>query len=88
MLVQLLPELSQSCHAYLKLVGLLLHEPLVVVSVWPCVAVPLTAGAAVFAGGSGTTVAVGSELAVPDPSRLLAVTTDRIVWPTSAAVSV
>ena len=25
--LQLLPEVSQSCHAYLKLVGLLLHRP-------------------------------------------------------------
>jgi hypothetical protein len=40
-------------------VGLLVHEPLVVVSLWPWAAWPLIAGAAVFDGGGGSdTVAV------------------------------
>ena len=41
-----------------------------------------------LAGGSGTTTAVAAEVADPDPPALVAVTTERIVFPTSEAPSV
>ena len=59
--VQLVPELSQSCHAYWYEVGLFVHVPLDVVSVCPTAAVPLICGSPVFDGGAGggaTTTAV------------------------------
>jgi hypothetical protein len=42
---------SAQCSVYV--VGLLLHVPWVTVSVWPCSAVPLIVGSAVFAGAVG-----------------------------------
>ena len=39
-------------------------------------------------GAAAVTTAVTDELADADPPALLAVTTERTVWPTSAAVSV
>jgi hypothetical protein len=45
-------------------------------------------GAEVFEGGRALTVDVGAEVAEVDPPALLAVTTDRTVWPASPLVSV
>ncbi len=52
--------------------------------------VPLTAGAAVFDGAvtPEPTVDVCGEVAGVDPAELVAVTTDRIVWPVSPDLSV
>ena len=41
-----------------------------------------------FDGTDGTTTEVGSEAAVAEPSTLLAVTTERMVWPASPDASV
>ena len=69
--------------------GLPLHEPLVVVSVCPCWAVPETVGNAVFTGGGSAAItAVCAKLAEADPPALTAVATARIVWSTSPAASV
>jgi hypothetical protein len=62
-------------------------EPL---RVAPWVAPPETAGRAVFVGavaaeGAAATIAVGLEEAGFDPDEFVAVTTTRIVAPTSAA---
>ena len=48
MLLQLVPPLSQRSHWYAYPVGLFDQVPLLVVSVWPCCAVPETAGSTVF----------------------------------------
>ena len=74
----------------MKLVGLFVQVPLCSVSVWPCWAVPVIVGGAVFAGGgtttAGVTAAVALELAgLPAPPALLAVSCTLIVWPTSPA---
>jgi hypothetical protein len=71
-------------------VGLPVHDPLDVVSALPWVVVPEKAGADVFygaAGGVDVTALVAGELAEAEPAELLAVTTDRIVWPTSELCS-
>jgi hypothetical protein len=66
-------------------VGLFVHDPVVVISVSPRVAVPLIAGATVFEGAGGSaTVAVWAEVAELDPPALAAVTTTRMVWPMSS----
>ena len=54
----------------------------------PSIVVPLITGSPMLAGGSGTTTAVAAELADPDPPALLAVTTERIVFPMSEAPNV
>ena len=62
-----------------------------VVSVSPCCAVPVIAGAAVLtgAGGGGSgTREVAAELAVVDPPALLAVTITAIVWFSSPTATV
>ncbi len=52
--MQLLPDASQRCHWWAKLVGLFVHAPCTAVSIWPCCAVPEIVGGAVFSGaGSG-----------------------------------
>ena len=67
--------------------GLPVQVPLAAVSVWPWVAVPLIAGAAVLVGaGWGAMTAVWEEVEGVDPPLLLAVTTTRTVWPTSVPV--
>ena len=71
--------------------GLPVQEPLLVDSVCPCTVEPLTVGAAVLVGALGAgavTTAVWAELAAFDPPLLAAVTTERIVWPTSLLASV
>ena len=62
------------------------HSPVSAVSVSPSRAVPEIDGRAVFAGGVGSTVAVAADDAVSRPPGFVAVTTTRIVWPTSSAV--
>jgi hypothetical protein len=91
MFEQLAPELLQSCHRYVYDDGLPLHDPLLVVTVWPCTVEPLTVGTAELDGGDGgaaVTTAVAAELADADPPAFVAVTTERTVSPTSPAVSV
>jgi hypothetical protein len=66
----------------------LLHEPIDVESVWPCVVVPEIAGSVVFAGGRPETTAVGLEVALAEPAELLAVTTKRMVEPASGRARV
>jgi hypothetical protein len=61
------------------------------VSVFPTIGTPLIAGGAVFtgdkAGGVGITD-VAADDADADPPAFVAVTIERIVWPTSVAASV
>ena len=59
--------------------------PFVVLRVWPSSGVPEIDGAAVFAGACASTSSVAAEAAESRPPSLLAVTTTRIVEPTSAA---
>ena len=61
--------------------------PFDALNVCPSTVEPLTAGATVFAGGGGVTVAVAAEVAGVEPPALLAVTTTRSVCPTSPAAS-
>src|SRR5690348_10431284 len=70
------------------MVGVFDQVPFDVVSVWPCCAVPVIAGAPVLTGASGSTTAVGVEVPVPVPSTLVAVSNTTIVWPTSLGCSV
>jgi hypothetical protein len=70
------------------------HVPVDVVRVWPSALEPEIAGRDVFAGadvgaGAGaTTTAVAADDAAAEPPALVAVTTTRIVRPTSPEVSV
>src|SRR5437588_255672 len=81
---QFAPPESQRSHSYAKLVGSLLHDPLCAVSTWPCCAVPVIVGAAVFSGGGGTTAGVAADVAgLLGPEALLAVSSTRMAWPTS-----
>ena len=52
---QLLPDASQRCHWWVKLVGLFVHDPFTTVNAWPCTALPDTDSD----GGSMLTGAVG-----------------------------
>jgi hypothetical protein len=51
-LTQLLPPALQRSHWWAYDVGVLLHVPLLAVSVWPTAAVPLIAGGAVLTGAA------------------------------------
>jgi hypothetical protein len=64
------------------------HVPGLAVKVCPSCAVPAIVGEDVFDGGvgGGCTTAVAAEVAVPVPLLFLAVTTTRIVEPTSRLV--
>jgi hypothetical protein len=68
------------------------HEPVLELNVSPSWAVPDTTGAAVFAGAGGAgapaTTLVGADAADVEPAASVAVTTERMVWPASAATSV
>ena len=69
--------------------GVPVHVPsLLIVSVWVSRVVPVTAGSAVFAGSCAPTVPLGAEVALALPPAFVAVTTTRIVLPTSAGVCV
>ena len=65
------------------------QPPAPALSVWPSRAVPEIVGGAVFTGDDEVawTTAVGVELAVAEPTELVAVTTTRTVAPTSALVT-
>ena len=56
-------------------------------SVWPSRATPVTVGTTTLAGPTGSTSVDGTETAVAEPASLEAVTSLRIVAPTSAPVS-
>ena len=64
------------------------HLPSIAVSVAPSSAVPEIDGSAVLTGAAGSTAAVAALVADTVPAMLAAVTTTRIVAPTSAPVSV
>ena len=73
MLRQLLPALSQSCQAYEYFVGVPPHEPLVAVSVCPCVGVPVTVGGDLSTGrpavvASGVVTTTSSKSTDPEAS--------------------
>ena len=60
-----------------------------VVSVWPSRSVPLSCGSVTFVGASWVIVPDGGEAeGAEEPASLTAVTSTRIVLPTSAGVSV
>jgi hypothetical protein len=61
------------------------HEPGDPVKTWPATALPEIVGGDEFAGGDAPTTAVGADVAVLEPALFDAVTTTRIVDPTSAA---
>ena len=65
------------------------HPPGTAVSVWPCCAVPVIVGSAVFDGGvdAPCTTAVAFDVAFVGPTEFFAVTTTRSVLPTSPAVA-
>ena len=91
MSLQLLPDESQRRHWYAYEIGCVPdHVPGSADSTCPACAVPLIVGSAVLLGatGAGATTAVGSELALLEPALFVAVTTTRIVKPTSAASAV
>ena len=63
------------------------HTPGSAVSVPPSTPVPVGAGGCVvFTGGAGSVWTVGAETAVSSPAAFAAVTSTRMVWPTSASV--
>ena len=65
------------------------QPPIVVVSVWPSWWVPLSCGRVTLDGASWVMVAEGAEAdGADEPASLTAVTSTRIVLPTSAGVSV
>ena len=88
MSAQFEPSASQRCHCWVKdTVGVPVHVPSeAIVSVCSSRAVPVTAGAATLAGGSGATTAVAVDVAIAVPPSFVAVTCARRVWPTSAGV--
>jgi hypothetical protein len=65
--------------------GVPVHVPVLTVSNSPSRVVPVIAGAAVLTGGVAATWAEGAEEADVAPAAFVAVTTARIVEPTSAA---
>src|SRR5438309_1763584 len=86
MSAQLPPVPAHRCHWYAKVgEGEPVQLPLLTVSVWSSWAVPPIDGAAVFLGAEPVawTTSVGREVAVPEPSLLVAVTTTRSRFPTS-----
>ena len=65
------------------------QPPSVVVSVWSSWVTPLTAGSVMLLGASWLIVPVAGEVAgFEEPAPLTAVTTTRIVLPTSSGPSV
>src|SRR5689334_14747848 len=89
MFAQLVPEELQRCHWYPKLIGAVpLQVPGDAVSTCPSVGVPETVGGLVFEGGTAGAemTAVAEDGADAFPATFVAVTTTRIVDPTSADV--
>jgi hypothetical protein len=100
--VQLAPSESHRRQAYAYELGLFDHVPVVALSVLPAAVVPEIVGRAVLAGGAGgggggggggdeagggATTPVGAEVDDVEPFLFVATTVNRIVEPTSAAVS-
>src|SRR5690349_15478454 len=91
MSAQFAPPVSQRRHWYAYEIGAVpVHTPGSADNVCPACAVPLIAGNDVLLGatGAGATTSVGSELALLEPALFVAVTTTRIVEPTSADTAV
>ena len=63
------------------------HVPSSAVSVSPSRVVPLIDGSPVFDGAAAPIVGVGSEPASAEPAAFVAVTSTRIVPPTSSEVT-
>src|SRR5436190_1057230 len=86
MSAQFVPSASQRCHWWAnETTGVPVHVPSeATASSCPSPSVPLSAGAAVLAGGAGTTAVGGPEVAPGLPPALGAVTCMRSAWPTSA----
>src|SRR6266508_4813794 len=82
---QLLPAPSQRSQRYAKRVGPFVHEPPLAINVCPSRAMPEITGGTVLAGNGprGATTAVAAEVAVFPPKAFLALTSTRIVEPTS-----
>jgi hypothetical protein len=71
----------QRRHSYVNEMGPgPVHVPEVAESVSPSLGVPETVGRDVFSGLPSETTAVGAEVALAEPSELLAVTETRILW--------
>jgi hypothetical protein len=86
---QPLPFVSQRLQAKAKPDGLPFQVPWLAVSVVPDCGVPEMLGAAVFVGAVVLeTTADGAEVAWAEPSAFVAVTVERIVWPTSPDAAV
>ena len=64
------------------------HVPLVVARVWPWVGVPMIAGSVWMTGVAPAIAAVCAAVAFVEPAVLLAATTTRIVFATSAVAGV
>ena len=81
----MIPTASHSSHWKAKvIVGVPDHVPGFAVSCEPTETVPLIDGATESVGGAAATTAVGAEVAVAWPAVFVAVSTTRIVWPTSS----
>ena len=70
------------------IVALPVQVPVVAVRVCPSVVVPVIAGRTVLAGGSSVITTVAPVVEDVVPATFVAVTTPRIVEPTSVGVSV
>src|ERR671917_252169 len=86
------PALLQRRQTRVYVIGAVPDQvPFVALRIWPSRTVPEMSGspAGLLTGGaSGAIVAVAGEVAVAEPSRFVAVTTTRIVLPTSALARV
>jgi len=87
---QVPPPTSQRIHCRAWVIGTVpVQVPAVAeVSVWPERAGPLSAGSTVFTGAAASTTTVCADVAIAWPSALCAVTSTRIVAPTSVLVRV
>src|SRR3954462_10430018 len=88
MSAQFAPALSQRRHWEPGgIVGVPVHVPSTAVSVLASVGVPRIVGSDWLTGSVGATTAVCTDVAFAGPATLVAVTTTRIVLPTSVGVS-
>ena len=84
------PFRSQRRHWYVNVIGWLpVQVPVLAVRVWFSTAVPEIVGSWVLAGLFGAALITGEafELKLAVPSLFVAITRERIRWPTSAPVS-
>jgi hypothetical protein len=82
------PALPHLSHWYASASGGVPDQvPSVVDNVCPSIAVPEIAGGVVAVGGAAATTVVGAELVAEEPAELVAVTTTRMLQPTSSWVS-